>query len=647
MNKGLVLGIIFFHQLISLYGKKIDNLNIETENFKKTIFNNKTSVKNYIKQFDFYLFKSNTEINFSIEVFKEAIVKAQESKDKFKIAWSNYFYSEALNFQYKFNEALIQLNFAKTLFEGINEKCGYNRCAYLEGEVLIRNSNYINAIPLIQKALHGAESCQDTFVIIRSLFNLGFISGIRKDLNRTITYYLEGIRLAKIIGWYSKEVDLMRTLGNAYKEKGNINLALITLKQADDLLKKKVPFNNYLKAVILVEIGLIEVDNFKKVDEGLSKYLISVKIFDSLKRYNWSSYMRAIIAEANLAKGNYEKAMKIAKEGYNLSLIHNLIKEKADNLDAMYKIAVKQKKFKLALDYHIEMTNISNSIINVESIDKMISKELNFAHEKKLLADSIEFVRKEAAAKAEQEKQAFRNEALIKTIITWFASILILLLLILIFYIVYINNKKQKVQLEFTHKLIRTQENERIRISRDLHDGIGQQLVLLKNIVHQKSETELVKMIEGTLVDMRSITHALHPFVIKQFGISEALKKLLKNADDNSSVFFTIEIDNISGIFDEDTELNIYRIIQELINNLIKHSGSPSAEIVLQNRINEVQITIKDYGKGFSLKEAIQNQSLGMKTIKERCDMIGAQLSIQSAPQLGTLITLILSIPTK
>lgn len=646
MSKVLFIIILFLCQTTTLLSESSLSHNQESEFITNVIYNPKISIQKYIHDFDEFLFKNNVNHSLTLDIFNAAILKAKETNDKRKIAWSQYYYAEALSILQKSKEALTMYSQSKILFEEINDNCGFNRCLLGEGEVLNNSSNILKAIPLIQQAYHGAESCQDTIILIRALYNLGFISGIQKDLNRTINYYNEGINLAKLFGWYSKEIDIKRSLGNAYKEQGNVQKSLTILNQADSLLKVKQPSNNYLKAVILTEIGLIESNYLKKVDLGLSKFLIAREIFDSLKRHNWSSYMRAIIADANCSKGNYKNAMNIALEGYHLTFKYNLLKERIDNLEIMYKIAVKQRNFKLALDYYIEMTKTSNSLINVESIDKMISLELKFAHEKKILDDSLKFIKKVALDKLEKEKIAFQNRTYIKTIITWFAAILIIFLLLLITYIIYTNNKKQKRQLEFTHKLIRTQEDERTRISRELHDGIGQQLVLLKNIAHQKSHFDLVKMIEDTLIEMRNITHLLHPFILKQFGISEALKKLLKNTDENSEIFFTIEIDNITGIYNEDTELNIFRIIQELINNMIKHSGSASAEFTLKKKNTEVIITLKDYGIGFSLKEVKQNQTLGMKTIKERCDMIGAQLIIQSIPKFGTSITLLLTIPT-
>lgn len=197
---------------------------------------------------------------------------------------------------------------------------------------------------------------------------------------------------------------------------------------------------------------------------------------------------------------------------------------------------------------------------------------------------------------------------------------------------------KQKRQVQFSRQLIQSQETERKRISKDLHDGIGQKLVLLQN----KTTTPDTKtLISDTLNEVRGFSRNLHPFVLEKFGLMMALKQLIDSIDQNSEIFVVQEIADLEIDFSEEVQLNVYRMVQECLTNVLKHSGSESVRIECYQIENWLIIQIIDFGKGFNPKETLDAlDSFGMKTLAERSNLINATLTVKSTVGKGSTITI-------
>ena len=227
----------------------------------------------------------------------------------------------------------------------------------------------------------------------------------------------------------------------------------------------------------------------------------------------------------------------------------------------------------------------------------------------------------------------------------WFGLLCLLLVVMVSYYFIRQANKARALGQHYSRSLLKVQEEERMRISRDLHDSVGQQLILLKNQANASHDQQMVKNVSATLEEVRSITRNLHPVVLSRLGLTAALEELIRKLDENTEVFFAIELENIDGLFDAEEELNLYRIIQEALNNIVKHANAVSAKLTIVRKKNKVLINIQDNGKGFSIEDEQQSSSsLGLKTLQERMAMLKGKVRIESG-DLGTQI--VLEIPLK
>jgi len=203
--------------------------------------------------------------------------------------------------------------------------------------------------------------------------------------------------------------------------------------------------------------------------------------------------------------------------------------------------------------------------------------------------------------------------------------------------------KKQKqLQSKFSQELLKNQETERIRISKDLHDGLGQSLLLIKNKVALTKDQGAGEMLDTAISELRSIARSLHPMQLEKLGLSKAASHLLDQIDNETEIFVTSEIEDLKGVLTKESELHLYRILQESINNVLKHSEASALRVTFQKIKQRVELKIEDNGKGFDFSEKLNDfQSLGLKTLKERIASIDGSMKVISQKGNGTSIIFI------
>jgi signal transduction histidine kinase/ligand-binding sensor domain-containing protein len=208
-------------------------------------------------------------------------------------------------------------------------------------------------------------------------------------------------------------------------------------------------------------------------------------------------------------------------------------------------------------------------------------------------------------------------------------------------------------QQAFSRRLIESQETERKRIAAELHDSLGQQLLVIKNRAllalhtsasHEEAVGELNEISDATsqaLDEVREIAYNLRPFQIDQLGLTKALESMLKKVSQTSGIDFSIMIDLIDDLYSKEAEMNIYRIVQESANNIVRHSEATKAEVEIKRDRRGVTIRIHDNGKGFasdSTTSPPRGAGLGIAGISERARILGGKHEVHSAPGEGTTI---------
>jgi len=202
-----------------------------------------------------------------------------------------------------------------------------------------------------------------------------------------------------------------------------------------------------------------------------------------------------------------------------------------------------------------------------------------------------------------------------------------------------------------SRKLIEAHEEERTRIARELHDDIGQQLVsLILNLGWLKSSPnssleevregigQAMKQASKLGSDMQGLSHRLHTSKLDYLGLAGAAAGLCRELADQHKAQIEIHSENIPQDLAQNISLTIFRVLQEALQNALKHSGSQRFQVSLQGHSNSLLLSVRDEGVGFKTSEALRGRGLGLTSMKERIKLVAGELRIDSQPGKGTTI---------
>lgn len=215
--------------------------------------------------------------------------------------------------------------------------------------------------------------------------------------------------------------------------------------------------------------------------------------------------------------------------------------------------------------------------------------------------------------------------------------------------------KRQKAaQLAFSRHVFGKLEEERSRIASNLHDSLGQMLLVIKNHTLVASQLPAeddglrgrLDEISGTttqaIEEVRRITRDLRPYQLDRLGLTQAMRTLVDKASKNKAISFASRVEDIDNTFDKDAEIHVYRIVQESISNVVRHSAATEAAVVVKKRPTTVLFSIRDNGCGFDpARPDAQSRELGygLTGIAERVRILSGTLLIESKPGSGTSLS--------
>lgn len=210
--------------------------------------------------------------------------------------------------------------------------------------------------------------------------------------------------------------------------------------------------------------------------------------------------------------------------------------------------------------------------------------------------------------------------------------------------------RQRAAQLAFSRHVLERLEDERRRIAVNLHDSLGQILLAIKNqtllaIQRPPNEQELRQRLDEisgassqAIDEVRQITHGLRPYQLDRLGLTQAIRASISRAAGNNSISFATRVEDIDGLFDKDAEIHVYRIVQEAVTNVVKHSGATEAAVVIKKRAATVSLSIRDNGRGFDAAKPLSDSrglGYGLSGITERVRILGGTLTIDSRPGQG------------
>ncbi|NIY93060.1 cache domain-containing protein [Vibrio diazotrophicus] len=259
-----------------------------------------------------------------------------------------------------------------------------------------------------------------------------------------------------------------------------------------------------------------------------------------------------------------------------------------------------------------------------------------------------------------RQEVASMQSAINKNIETTFFSVMVILavtMAVIIVLTLAINLHEHRLAdknlKELAHKTVMFQEDEKKHLARELHDGINQLLVSskchLELLDHKLKGDALVLHVEKAqqslmtaINEVRRISHNLRPSALDDIGLQAALTTLLEDFQAHSNIQIETLFDTQPDKLKSEAATTLYRVVQESLNNIRKHSQAKKVTVILHQMGNMLQLMVRDDGVGFNVKEALNKRGIGLRNMRERVEFIGGEFELISEAGFGTEITVLL-----
>lgn len=553
-----------------------------------------------------------------------------------------YYYSknDLIKAKKYYNESILfskKVNYYKILSSSYNEIAS----------IFVNENQYNKALKTYHSALNITEKHNLSEIKSRILINLGNLYLTQKDTTKSISYFKSNIS-------NSEKNNLQDNLAIGY-----MNLAVLLTKnnpeESEKLLKKSLEIlktnkDLYIEFLVHINFSNLYLDNKKRQEKVFFHLQKAKKTQEKIGDQSILFYYYFNLGAYYLNTKQYEKAI----EYYNLANNFNDIPsdKKMELYEAMYEIYFIQKNYKEALFFNNKHKTLSDSLYSIEKSKAFSEIQTKYEVDKKNL--KIEILTK--------EKEIQKNKTWI--IISLGLSLLLPLIIMIFSYrsrmktqkIIAENNIKihkhelekieQEQAIKSIQQIVEMKDQERDRIALEIHDGIGSSLSGIKfqleeiNIdLKNKKIDKISKQLTNNLIDIRTVSHNLSLNYLTDKSLENLVIELVNQYQKSNTFAINLYIfpsDCLNFINNKLTH-QLYRIIQELMNNVVKHANATSVVINITKIENELIIVIEDNGVGFSNTKI---NGIGLKNISQRLKTINATITIDSEPNKHTIIQL-------
>ena len=536
----------------------------------------------------------------------------------------------------------------------------------------------------VNKSLLNAKKNNDRQRIALSNSLAGTIKYIQGDFENSYKYYFEALRTDEEIGNKASLGRDYHNIGMALSNAGKDSMALsfyfksigISLEQSDrERLVKSfnslgISYMNlhlYDSAVIYMEKAADLANKIGKplivgsIKHNLAMYFLrngntgkalkllqeSLEANRSLRNERGIATNFLYMAQCMNSSGNTKSGLSYLDSALSLGLkggFKDIVSQSYLDLSSMHE---KRSEYQQALDNLKSRTAVEEEIFNAEASRQITDMQTKYDTEKKVAENQL-LTKENAVKDLEISQQKVQKYVLI-------GSVLVTLLLSVLIYNRY-KLKQQKILSEELLKqeklrlktMVIAQETERKRIAGELHDGIGQMLSAVKlNVAalagNQKEEFDIqyknaLGLIDDSCVELRNISHAMMPGLLVKSGLIPALKDLADKINNSSFLKIFIESDGMENRPHQNIEIQVYRIIQELLNNIMKYADAKEVHIQLNKSDSGLTFMMEDDGKGFDKNILKTSSGNGWNNINSRLEILNASLEIDSQPGRGTVV---------
>ncbi|MEM9672604.1 MAG: sensor histidine kinase [Bacteroidota bacterium] len=627
---------------------------------------------------------------------KQALTETEEPVEKlpmyFQLAYNSFRNDIPQSREY----TLQALQLSRQLADSAN----YYKALFYLGLVHRFEANYDSAMHHFQNVHEYYIENEQRDQAVFTLFNMGVVSSYRGWWNKSLEYLMAGVQVAEESGNEVMQGEMLNSIGLVHLELKNFDQALSMVKQALVIFRRLESIPEQTNCVS--NIGSIYSDMhqqdsalyyFKKALElnelednkwGMAMSLFNIGFTyselglyeDALKnleqslemRQQLGGYQREIadsytnIAQTYVRMGRSDEGLSYALKAKALADSLQVPQELRDAHQVLAQIYTDLGQYQQSYLSQTVVTTINDSIYNAE-ITRQVS-ELQAQYETEKKEKEIALLTQEREV---QEATLARKSLLLNAFIIGCLLLGALIVVTIRFYRSKMKNRTliaqkneeinhRKIQeLEQRQKLISMdamvsgQEEERKRIAKDLHDGLGS---LLANVqmrfssigdtiesVNSPVYQQANDLLDEACHEVRKIAHNMMPGALVKFGLIPSIQDICRAIEKSKGITVDFQVYGINERFAEKIEISLYRIVQELLNNILKHAQATEIIVQISQHDGDLTLIVEDDGNGFDANAAQAKGGLGLRSLDSRVKYINGVLTIDSVPDQGTTVT--------
>lgn len=503
------------------------------------------------------------------------------------------------------------------------------KCQGMLAQVYLQTNMAHKAIPLQLERLNFYENEKDTINIGVAYANIARTYNILNAHQIGIENINKAIELARLkhdtntlIVFISNYYIYKKNADDNFKYSESDKKGIREYNTICDNYSKHSPYNEWIRLNLNFDLYKKEkmLDSMKHI---LPKIERVVKILNNPSFINKLAFLKSqYYSLAGIPISNEQELIEIAKNFES----NEVWWEAWQTYIILYTSATKKGDFKNAVKYYEKIYDLEIARLKQNAKGQIYEMDVKYQSNKK---------DQEIKIQAEKLKTKQRDLGLL-------LAGLVIAILGFVTYFIWQKKKtiteKRNNEIIFTQKLMENTEDERMRIAKDLHDSVGHELLNIKNSMHNKLQFTEDK-IDHVLKEIREISRNLFPVMFEEIGLKISVEQLLEKVMESDNFYVGNEIKYLPNTLPVKAELQIYRIIQEALNNTRKYAQAESAFVRIMQEKDHVLVEIKDNGKGFDVAEVLKSgKAFGLLTIQQRCDTLNSK-AIISSNKNGTSIS--------
>jgi two-component system, NarL family, sensor kinase len=502
----------------------------------------------------------------------------------------------------RFDKALDNQLKALKLFEQVKDDRGISYSLNNIGIINQNMGNLDESLRYQEQSIAIKEKIKDRYGLAGSYVNVGNIYTLKNDLDKALEYFRKGEKISREIGDKEYLSNALNNLAALYEKRAAYAQALPFAEESYSIRHDMGDTKGEVSC--LANLGAIHT-KLKQYDAAEQKLNLALKIGDTLASCRPEKpKLYDALSKLYEAKGDFKKSLEMERlhRQWNDSLFTTDLNTKFSEMETKYQT---EKKERVIEQQQFELTR-KNYLIGGAIALLLLGGLLGYSY---------------------YTRYRLRQDARLQQEI-------------------------MKQQDMATKAVIEAEENERKRIASDLHDGVGQMMsaakmnlsaietdLVFKEAAQQSAFNRVVDLIDESCREVRAVSHNMMPNALLKSGLASAVREFIEKID-SRVMKINLHSEGLDERLDNNVETVLYRVVQECVNNVIKHAAANHLDISLVKDADGISATIEDNGKGFDATDKSKFNGLGLKNIQTRIAYLKGTVDFDSAPGRGTLVAI-------